>query len=47
MTLFVVQYLEDSLAIATIAPEQARAKLHAAFELLPISTVLLGWRLPY
>ncbi|MCX6050111.1 MAG: hypothetical protein NT075_33865 [Chloroflexi bacterium] len=46
MPLFMVQYLEDSPDIASITPQQARAKLQAAGELLPLAAVLLGWRLP-
>ena len=46
MVTFAVQYLEDVPDVAAIAPSDARAKLHVAFELLPISYVLLGWNLP-
>jgi len=41
-----VQYLEDSPCIAAIAPGDARAHLCAAFDLLPISHILLGWNVP-
>jgi hypothetical protein len=44
--IFAVQYLEDSPAIAAIAPGEARARLRAALDLLPISYVILGWNLP-
>lgn len=43
MTAFAVQYLEDA---SGIAPDDARAKLRAALEQLPIARVLLGWNVP-
>jgi hypothetical protein len=43
---FAIQYLEDRSVIANITPNEARTRLRAAFELLPISLVLLGWRAP-
>src|SRR5215212_5406273 len=46
MPRFTVQYLEDGPNIASITPQQVRAKLQAASELLPLSAVLLGWHLP-
>ena len=45
-TTFSVQYLEGGSASAAIAPEDVRARLRAACEVLPISLVLLGWNLP-
>jgi hypothetical protein len=48
--LIAIQYLENSPlvagSVAEIAPDDARARLRAAFERLPISHVLLGWNLP-
>lgn len=41
-----VQYLENTPDVAAIAPGDARAKLHAAFEILPIAYVFMGWNLP-
>jgi hypothetical protein len=41
-----VQYLENVAGVTDTAPSEARAKLHAAFEQIPISHVLLGWNLP-
>jgi len=45
-----VQYLEDGPHLAAIAPDDACARPcarpRAAFERLPISCVVLGWRLP-
>jgi len=46
MKTFAVQYLEDGPGVAAIAPGDARARLRAALERLPISYVLLGWNLP-
>jgi len=46
MVTFAVQYLEDRPGAAEIAPGDARARLRAACERLPISLVLLGWNLP-
>ncbi len=46
MTTFAVQYLENTPQVESIAPNDARAKLRAAFEYLPISWVILGWNLP-
>lgn len=45
-TTFAVQYLEGGPGVAAIAPEDVRARLRAACEVLPISLVLLGWNLP-
>jgi hypothetical protein len=54
MDVFAVQYLEDGPGVAEIGPDDARARLRAAFERLPISqrfpqapasAVLLGWNL--
>lgn len=44
--MFAVQYLEDGPHVASLAPEQVRGRLRAAFERLPLSAVLLGWNLP-
>ncbi len=41
-----IQFLEPGSHLAAISPEAARAKLQAAFDLLPIDGVLLGWRTP-
>ncbi|HBY08334.1 MAG TPA: hypothetical protein DEH22_11285, partial [Chloroflexi bacterium] len=41
-----LQYLEPGPHLAKISPQQAREKLHAALEILPISALLLGWDLP-
>ena len=41
-----IQYLEPGPGITTINPAEARRKLRLAFERLPITAVLLGWRLP-
>lgn len=41
-----VQYLENSPGVEDINPREARAKLQAAFALLPIDDILLGWNLP-
>ncbi len=46
MTLLAVQYLEAGPQVATIPPAQARARLRAAFERLPLTHVLIGWNLP-
>jgi hypothetical protein len=46
MATFVVQYLEASPKVAAIPPSEARARLRAAFQRLPISSVLIGWDLP-
>ena len=46
MKMIAVQYLEDGPHVAAIEPEDAQARLRAAFERLPIATVLLGWNLP-
>ena len=44
MTTLAVQYLEYAPLGAT--PAKVRQRLHQAFELLPISIVILGWDLP-
>lgn len=46
MVTFVVQYLENMPEVVRIAPHEARVKLRQAFDLLPISCVILGWNLP-
>ena len=46
MTLFAVQYLEDSPGLAALAPAEVRARLRAALDCLPISVIILGWHLP-
>jgi hypothetical protein len=46
MNRLAVQYLEDSPGLAAISPGDARARLRAAFDRLPISDVLLGWNVP-
>lgn len=40
------QYLEYGPDIAAIPSAQARTRLRAAFERLPISCIILGWDLP-
>ena len=47
MSTFAIQYLEDGPGVTTIAPSEARARLRAACERLPISLVLVGWNLPH
>lgn len=47
MATFAIQYLEDRPGVAEIAPHEARTRLRAACEELPISLVLLGWNLPH
>lgn len=47
MSTFGIQYLEDGPGVTTIAPGEARARLRAACERLPISLVLIGWNLPH
>jgi len=44
MTVFVAQYLENKPA--DITPKDARERLHRAFDILPLETILLGWNLP-
>ena len=44
--LIAIQYLEGGAHIARPSPEEARGRLRAAFERLPIAMVLLGWNLP-
>ncbi len=46
MKTIAVQYLENGPGIAAVTPAQARARLGAAVDRLPISHVLLGWNLP-
>jgi hypothetical protein len=46
MNRLAVQYLEDGPGLATVSPGDARARLHVAFDRLPISDVLLGWNVP-
>jgi len=41
-----IQYLESGLPAAGVSPEEARGRLRAAFEELPLAMVLLGWDLP-
>ena len=43
MSIVAIQYLED---LAHIPVEKARNKLRTAFDILPITKVLLGWNLP-
>ncbi len=43
MSIIAIQYLEG---LAHIPVEKARNKLSAAFDILPIAKVLLGWNLP-
>lgn len=44
--LIAIQYLEPGPHSARVSPQEAGAYLHAAFERLPITRVLLGWNLP-
>jgi hypothetical protein len=46
VTVFALQYLENTPGVGEISPEAARTKLRAAFDLLPITHLLLGWNLP-
>jgi hypothetical protein len=46
LTLFAIQYLEDSPGLAALAPAEVRARLRAALDCLPISVIILGWHLP-
>jgi hypothetical protein len=46
MLMIAIQYLEPGPGITKITPAAARRKLRLAFERLPLTTVLLGWRLP-
>jgi hypothetical protein len=46
MTYLAIQYLEHSSEIASITPQQARARLRVALQALPISDVLIGWNVP-
>ncbi len=46
MNRLAVQYLEDGPGLVAISPGDARARLRAAFDRLPISDVLLGWNVP-
>ena len=46
MTIFAVQYLEYTPDIVNLSTEEACARLKAALDRLPISTVLIGWNLP-
>ena len=46
MMTLAVQYLEGGTNAAATDPGEARARLRAASEILPISLVLLGWDLP-
>lgn len=41
-----IQYLEPGNHIAEITPDRCRRKLEAAFDRLPIDSLLLGWKLP-
>jgi hypothetical protein len=41
-----IQYLEGGTSAAEVSPQEARARLRAAFEELPLAMVLLGWDLP-
>jgi hypothetical protein len=46
MTIFSIQYLEESPEIQNITAQAARERLQDAFQRLPITMVLLGWNLP-
>jgi hypothetical protein len=46
LTLFAIQYLEDSPGLAARTPAEVRARLRAALDCLPISVIILGWHLP-
>jgi hypothetical protein len=46
MLMIAIQYLEPGPGIEKITPAAARRKLRLAFERLPLTAVLLGWRLP-
>jgi hypothetical protein len=46
MAIIAVQFLEHVPGASPVSPADACAKLRAAFGLLPISHVLLGWNLP-
>ena len=46
MMTLAVQYLEGGTNAAATDPSEAHTRLRAAFEILPISLVLLGWDLP-
>jgi hypothetical protein len=41
-----IQYLEGGSPADMVSPEEARGRLHTAFEDLPLAMVLLGWDLP-
>lgn len=41
-----IQFLEPNVETTAVSPHQAQAKLQAAFDCLPIDSVLLGWGLP-
>lgn len=43
---FAIQYLEPSPEYAHLDPAAVRAKLRAAFDLLPMRYLLIGWDLP-
>jgi hypothetical protein len=44
--LFTLQYLEPSPHLAEIAPKDVRLKLRAAFNIIPVDALLLGWDIP-
>jgi hypothetical protein len=46
LIMIAVQYLEGGSHSAQIPREEARARLRAAFDHLPLARVLLGWNLP-
>jgi len=41
-----IQYLEDSPQLLTLNPQAVSERLHQAFESLPITHLLIGWKLP-
>jgi hypothetical protein len=41
-----IQYLEGGTPAARVSPREVRDRLRAAFEILPLDMVLLGWDLP-
>ncbi|MFC1960509.1 hypothetical protein ACFLYO_07355 [Chloroflexota bacterium] len=46
MPTLAIQYLESNPVIADLTPTEVREKLRAAFDLLPLDMVLVGWLLP-
>ncbi len=41
-----IQYLEGGLPVKALSPKEARRRLRAAFDRLPLTMVLVGWDLP-